>query len=168
MDYFWCINLCLPYARKDFDHLSNSILITSKISSVQPGSSWIFLIDVHDDVIKWKHFPRYWPFVRGIHRSAVNSLHKGQWRAALMLSLICAWISGWVNNHVAGDLRRHRAHFDVTNANSIWITSKISSAQPASSWIFLIDVNDQFESTFQYMSWQLCCRVLSGILAQEK
>ena len=22
-----------------------------------------------DDVIKWKHFPRYWPFVRGIHRS---------------------------------------------------------------------------------------------------
>ena len=23
----------------------------------------------HDDVIKWNHFPRYWPFVRGIHRS---------------------------------------------------------------------------------------------------
>ena len=30
----------------------------------------------HDDVIKWKHFPRYWPFVRGIHRSLVNSPHK--------------------------------------------------------------------------------------------
>ena len=27
----------------------------------------------HDDVMKWKHFPRYWPFVRGIHRSPVNS-----------------------------------------------------------------------------------------------
>ena len=27
----------------------------------------------HDDVIKWKHFPHYWPFVRGIHRSPVNS-----------------------------------------------------------------------------------------------
>ena len=38
----------------------------------------------HDDVIKWKHFPRYWPFVRGIHRSPVNSPHKGQWRGALM------------------------------------------------------------------------------------
>ena len=25
--------------------------------------------DTHDDVIKWKHFPRYWPLVRGIHRS---------------------------------------------------------------------------------------------------
>ena len=23
----------------------------------------------HDDVIKWTHFPRNWPFVRGIHRS---------------------------------------------------------------------------------------------------
>ena len=32
----------------------------------------------HDDVIKWKHFPRYWPFVRGIHRSPVNSPHTGQ------------------------------------------------------------------------------------------
>ena len=27
---------------------------------------------------KGKHFPRIWPFVRGIHRSPVNSLHKGQ------------------------------------------------------------------------------------------
>ena len=29
------------------------------------GNGWI----THDDVIKWKHFPRYWPFMRGIHRS---------------------------------------------------------------------------------------------------
>ena len=43
----------------------------------------------HDDVIKWKHFPRYWSFVQGIHRSPVNSPHKGQWRGALMFSLIC-------------------------------------------------------------------------------
>ena len=33
---------------------------------------------LHDDVIKWKHFQHYWPFVRGIHRSPVNSPHKGQ------------------------------------------------------------------------------------------
>ena len=32
--------------------------------------------DCHDDVIKWKHFSRYWPFVRGIHRSPVNPLTK--------------------------------------------------------------------------------------------
>ena len=44
----------------------------------------------HDDVIKWKHFPRYWPFVRGNQRSPMNSPHKGHWRGALMFSLICA------------------------------------------------------------------------------
>ena len=66
-----------------------------------------------DDVIKLKHFPRYWPFARGIHRSPVNSPHKGQWRGVLMLSLICARINGWVNNREAGDLRRHRVHYDV-------------------------------------------------------
>ena len=63
----------------------------------------------HDDVIKWRHFPRYWTFVRGIHRSLVNSPHKGQWRGALVFSL-----NGWVNNREAGDLRRYRAHYDVT------------------------------------------------------
>ena len=67
----------------------------------------------HDDVIKWKPFPRYWPFVRGIHQSPVNSPHKGQWRGALIFSLSCVWINGWVNNREAGDLRRYRAHYDV-------------------------------------------------------
>ena len=70
--------------------------------------------DVHDDVIKWKHFPRHWPFVREIHRSPVNSPHKVQWHEALILSLICAWTNAWVNNRDAGDLRRFRAHHDVT------------------------------------------------------
>ena len=71
--------------------------------------SWSF----HDDVIKWKHFPRYWPFVQGIHRSPVNSPHKGQWRGALMFSLMCAWINGWIINREAGDLRHYCAHYDV-------------------------------------------------------
>ena len=67
----------------------------------------------HDDVIKWKHFPRNWPFVREIHRSPVNFLHKGQWRGALMFTLIYAWINDWVNNREAGDLRRQHGHYDV-------------------------------------------------------
>ena len=67
----------------------------------------------YDDVIKWKHFPRYWPFVRGIHPSAVNSPHEGQWRGALMFSLICTRINGRINYRGGGDLRRHRAHYDV-------------------------------------------------------
>ena len=57
-----------------------------------------------DDVIKWKHFPRYWPFIRRIHRSPVNSLHKGQRRGAMMFPLICAWINSCANNREAGDL----------------------------------------------------------------
>ena len=72
------------------------------------------LVDAHDDVIKWKHFPRYRPFVWWIHRSPVNSPHKGQWRGALIFFMICARINGWVNNREAGDFRRNPAHYDVT------------------------------------------------------
>ena len=81
-------------------------------------------ISDHDDVIKLKYFPHYWSFVRGIHRSHVNSPHKGQWRGALMFSLVCAWMNGWVNNGKAGDLRRQRAHYDafVMSALCHWAT----------------------------------------------
>ena len=70
-------------------------------------------VALHDDVVNWRHFPRYWPFVRGIHRSPMNSPHKGQWRGTLMFSLICAWINRWVNNGEVGNLRRYHAHCDV-------------------------------------------------------
>ena len=40
--------------------------------------------------------------------------HKGQWRWALMFSLICTWTNGWVNNQDASDLRCHRTYYDVT------------------------------------------------------
>ena len=73
---------------------------------------WVSINDSHD-VIKWKHFPHYWPFVWEIHRSPVNSLHKGQWRGSLMFSLIGAWLNGCINNGEAGDLRCHRAHLWV-------------------------------------------------------
>ena len=94
------------------------------------------MVYCHDDVIKWKHFPRYWPIVWGIHRSPVNSPHKDQWCGALMLSLICAWINAWVNNREAGDLGRRRAHYVVivmftgflrTNFSKIWIKLQRSS-----------------------------------------
>ena len=51
-------------------------------------SSPMFSRVVYDDVIKWKLFPRYWLFVRGIHRSPVDCPHKGYWRGALKFSLI--------------------------------------------------------------------------------
>ena len=83
-----------------------------RIRAQHSGPYNVFYI-FHDDVIKWKHFPRNWPFVREIHRSPVNFPHKGQWRGALMFSLIYAWINDWVNNREAGDLRRQHGHYDV-------------------------------------------------------
>ena len=76
----------------------------------------------HDDVIKWRHFPRCWPFVQGIHRSPVNSPHKGQYRGAFMFSFI------WVKNHEAGELGRHRAHYDFT-VMSRWNFMRIGWSQ---------------------------------------
>ena len=56
----------------------------------------------------------YWPFVKGIHLSAVDSTHKDQWRGALVFSLMCSWKSVWKYNRDTGDLRRHSTHCDVT------------------------------------------------------
>ena len=108
-------------------------ILAACVTYLYDGTSILYLDDClissffHGDVIKWKHFPRNWRFVRGIHRSPVNSPHKGQWRGALMFSLICVWINDWVNNGEAGDLRRYPAHCDVTvmpqyGVPSVWPT----------------------------------------------
>ena len=93
----------------------SSYRFNSSVFETQP----ILSLPSHDDFMKWKHFLRYWPFVRGIHRWPVNSPHKGKWRGALIFPLICAWTYSWANNGDAGDLRRHRAHYDVTLM--VWI-----------------------------------------------
>ena len=66
----------------------------------------------------WRHqmeiFSALLAHCAGIHRSPVNSPHKGQWRGTLIFSLICAWIKCWVNNRDAGNVRRSGAHYDVT------------------------------------------------------
>ena len=105
---------------KRFHCLSNCLFTSTPVpfwKCVMPvfdGVGYDAFLIFHDDVMKWKHLPRYWPFLRGIHRSPVNSQHKGQRRGALMFSLICARINGWVNNSEARNLRRHHAHCDVT------------------------------------------------------
>ena len=66
----------------------------------------------------WRHqmetCSRHWLLCGDSPVIAGNSPHTDQWRGALMFSLICAWTNGWVNNQGAGDMRRHRAHYDVT------------------------------------------------------
>ena len=126
----------------------------------------------HDVVIKWKHFPRYWPFVRGIHRSPVNSPHKGQWCGALMFSLICAWINAWADNREAGDLRRNRTHYDVIvmthdfplglhlkNAISRLLEEQLLPKQPASFIHFVMSLVvaslcSPFDANFANVFWR--------------
>ena len=97
-----------PFCRRNFQiliHCMNSvvlwlslyshktcILIIKSISNAclkfykdkMPRATRVEQVGSHDDVIKWKLFPRYWPCARGIHRSPVNSPHKGQWPWALI------------------------------------------------------------------------------------
>ena len=63
--------------------------------------------------------------------------HKGQWCETLKFSLICAWINGWVNNHEAGDSRRHRTHYDVTVMDPAYrrhFQPQVSGCQPIMSF----------------------------------
>ena len=103
MEYGWESNCC--------KYLANFICLP------ETAVHYSHPIIHHDDVIKWKQFPRYWPLVRGIPRPPVNSPHKSQWRGALMFSLIYAWTNGWVNNRDAGNLRRHCVHYYIIVMN---------------------------------------------------
>ena len=62
----------------------------------------------------------------------VNSPHKGQWRRALIFSLIYVWTNVWANNRDAGDLRRHRAHYDVTVMQILYHTELKPHQNPLS------------------------------------
>ena len=99
VSYFLCVSILS--SRNDLKHISRlAVLYKILYEWMSNAAEYHKSRDFHDDVIKRKHFPRYWTFVRGIHRSPVNSPHKGQWRQ-------------WVNNREAGDLRRNPALYDV-------------------------------------------------------
>ena len=92
-------------------------------------------IQLYDNIIKWNHFPRYWPFVWGIQQFPAKFLHKDQWRRALMFSLICPGINDWANNREAGDLRRHRPHYQdwlidpfIVVSSDLFVNHKISQS----------------------------------------
>ena len=89
-----------------FTHILNFFLFHAFSSCIQRCGYKMFFF-VAADTLRPR---RNWSFVRW----PVNSPHKGEWRRALVFSLICAWTNVWVNNRDAGDLRRHRAHYDAT------------------------------------------------------
>ena len=73
--------LGMVYLLPDYDYNSTATAYSSEIQLMQfrparssgalYGSTDMAKLSQHDDVIKWKHFSRYWPFLRGIHRSPV-------------------------------------------------------------------------------------------------
>ena len=118
------------YIRGDMRYLPQNIHI--RMHKFQMKKMYVEWLDpelrtqfklLHDDVIKWKH---------------LNSPHKGQWPGALIFSLICARINGWVNNRKAGDLRRYRDDYDAIVINTLW-------PKP----------NDHYfsDAIFKYISW---------------
>ena len=85
----------------------------------------------HGDVIKWKRFPCYWPFVRG--NPPVPDGFPSQrpvTRSFEVFSLICVWAA---NNRDAGDLRDHHAHYDVTIVGMRW-TATANKLRSETKW----------------------------------
>ena len=122
------------------------------------------------DVTKWKHCPRYWPFVRGIRRLPVNSPQKGRLRGALIFPLICVWINDYVNNREAGDWRRHRGHYDVTAMKCLTLISDTGWAIDISKHKENFHITDYLlgESTYRAIcsiAWYLT-GLLSGLSVQ--
>ena len=114
---------CGRLSTRSIDYLMTHQPVMIKVLRIKNNALYMYLIFIiyntyyiwfHRDVIKCKHFPRYWPFVGGIHGWPMDSPHKGQCRGAFMFSLNCAWKSCSANNRDDCDLRRHRTHYDVT------------------------------------------------------
>ena len=119
---YWCNNSTLVEI-KAWCQTGNNMLPESmvtvfidKFKHCQASTCmWIMMTSSNGNIFHVTGF-----FCGGIHWSAVNSLHKGQWHGALIFSLICAWINDWVNNREAGDQICHNAyHCNVLSNTSV-------------------------------------------------
>ena len=132
---FFRMKMFVPWVR-----IGNIPALVQITAWYRPGTShylnqwwlvyWRIYASLCFNVLTIRHWPRHtwWrnqmetfvtllAFVNGILGSPMDSHHKGQWRGALIFSLICAWINGWVSNRDDGDLKRHRARYGVTELN---------------------------------------------------
>ena len=117
-----CFHACL-FEIHSLPQESFPAVLNHNVPAVLPEMTLIAKTRIFDSYTHswWRHqkeiFSALLALCAGIDRSPVNSPHKGQWRGALILFLMGAWIHGWVNNREDADLRRHRAHHDVTGCN---------------------------------------------------
>ena len=86
------------------------------------------------------------------------------WRGALMFSLICVWINGWVNNREAVDLRRYRGHYDVIVMQDF----KNPATFPREKWINSLAL-ERFKQNFRQIifklisvtdGWGISCKIV--------
>ena len=101
------VRRCL-YIEKALEPIPPFSIPISILWNIMKQIMYSILKSYYDDVIKRKHFQRYWFFVWGIHWSPVNSPNKDQWHGVLMFSVIYAWTNGGINTRDASGLRRHR------------------------------------------------------------
>ena len=86
-------------------------------------------IKIHDNVIKWKHFPRYWSFVRGIHRSPVNFPHK--WPVARRFDV---FFDLRLNNGLS---KQSRGWPLETPSRPLWHHCNVSYWRKVMAWLFV-------------------------------
>ena len=140
---------------------------------MDPWSHVLYVPIFHDDVIKWKHFPRYWPFVGEFTGHRWIPLTKASDAELWCFLWSAPWINGWVNNREDGDLRRHRAHYDVIVMSSMinlehWGNRKMDLCQrnilgcalflcwmSPSSFFTNITINVLFHHTDYYFYWHV-------------
>ena len=92
--------------------------------------------------------------------SALLAIYKGQWRGALMFSLIWAWIKDWVNSSEAGDLRCHHTHYDVIVmmrwvkvwAMFIYVTTALYTNSETFQWPFYTSLSSMKFAIPTYLS----------------
>ena len=119
----WITICCgMPYIYCDKD--ITMVIVAGCIEDFLYDTHQYFQWQSHDEVIKWKHFPCYWPFIWGVHQSPVNSPHKGQWCGALMgFFYLCLnkWLSKlsgvWLSVVPLSSLWHHR-NVAVTKPNT--------------------------------------------------
>ena len=120
----WVNNRDIGDLRRHRAHYDVTVMLDGKISI----ESWTILFYSAYWLCSCMHVMMCWDHVSCMMTSSNGNIfrvtgllcnsprkgHEGQWRWALMSSLICAWTTGWVNNRDIGDLRRHHAYYDVT------------------------------------------------------
>ena len=100
-----------------------------------PKSFWVIAIIIitynwaavsHDNVIKSKHFSRYWPFVRGIHRSSVNPHQKRPvtWSFDIFFDLflkvyLLSWDGEYISRWLINAQIKTAATLEVSNSRVI-------------------------------------------------